>query len=43
MVWLGGSNGGKIVLTLLIKVITFYIRSTTINMKRLGLELILGE
>lgn len=41
-VWLGDSNGGKVVLILLIEVIRLNMGLTAIDIKGLGFEFILG-
>ncbi len=42
-VGLGGSAGGKMVLTLLAEVVTFHVGPTTVDVLGLGLELVSGS
>ncbi len=39
LVWSGGSNGSKVVLTLLVKIVTFYIGPIAVNVWDLALNL----
>ena len=39
LIWLSDFNSGKVVLILLIKIMILYVKSTTIDLQRRGLEL----
>ncbi len=43
LIWPNSSNGGKIVLVLLIEIITFYIGPTAIDVRGHGFEFILRQ